>query len=183
MSAGLDLPAGASALTVQRSLGLLAPAMRAALEAGLAECERRSLNVVVYETFRSDALQQFYYARGRTVKPPEYPVTNAPDNLASWHGYGLAVDVIHGVKRWSMPASWFRAVAAVLTRFNLDWGGEWSHPDYPHFQWGYCRPSPSQRARDLFAVGGLEAVWREVGATGSASFTIRHAPTTSEGPE
>lgn len=183
MSAGIDLPIGAGVLTVQRSLGLLAPKMREAVEAGVAECQRLALNVEVYETYRSDALQKVYYARGRTVRPPDYTVTNARSNLDSWHGLGLAIDVIHAKKRWSMPASWFRAVAAVLIRYNLDWGGEWSSPDYPHFQWGYCRRSPSQRARDLYARGGLEAVWREVGAMGVDPLTTRHAPTTAEGDE
>ena len=56
------------------------------------------------------------------------------------------------------------ATLTVSAEFESDWGGEWSHPDYPHFQYGYCRPSPTQRARDLYAAGGLEAVWREVGA-------------------
>lgn len=175
MSAGMDLPGGftdahgvpvptANVLVVQHSLGLLAPKFRQVVEDALRACERLSLQAVVYETYRSDALQKLYYARGRTVRPPLATVTNAPDNLASWHGYGLAVDVIHRVKRWDMPISWFRAVAQVFKEHGADWGGDWTHPDYPHFQYWTLRPSPSQRARDLLAAGGLEAVWREVGA-------------------
>jgi peptidoglycan LD-endopeptidase CwlK len=176
MSAGMDLeglvapsgtllePAFATALVVQHSLGLLAPRFRTVVEDALRECERLSLQAVVYETYRSDALQKLYYARGRTVRPPDRTVTNAPDNLASWHGYGLAVDVIHRRKRWDMPDAWFHAVAKVFKSSGCDWGGDWRRPDLPHFQLAGLRDSPSIRARELIAAGGLEAVWREVGA-------------------
>lgn len=163
MSAGgvFALPADA---TIHASLGLLAPRFREAVENALAECDRLALNAVVYETYRTDALQKIYFARGRTVTPPEKPVTNARDNLSSWHGYGLAVDVIHRTREWDVPISWFRSVAKVFRAHDCDWGGEWKMQDLPHFQWAHMRRSPSQRARDLLASGGLEAVWREVRA-------------------
>jgi hypothetical protein len=47
---------------------------------------------------------------------------------------------------------------------RLAWGGDWTHPDTPHFQWGACKPSPSDRARQLLDAGGVRAVWAEVGA-------------------
>ena len=54
-----------------------------------------------------------------------------------------------------------------LTRpavLDLDWGGDWKKPDTPHFQWGACKPSPSDQARALLASGGMVAVWKAVGA-------------------
>src|SRR5215211_4121594 len=84
-------------------LEYLAPRFRAAVETAIAECRAMGLDAVVYETYRSKELQAVYFARGRTVRPPVKPVTNAMENLFSWHGYGLAVDVIHRVKEWDVP--------------------------------------------------------------------------------
>ena len=162
MSAGLSLPHHGT--RPERRLSLLAPRFREAVEAAIAECVGQGLEATVYETWRSAELQALYWARGRTVRPPLRPVTNARDHLESWHGYGLAVDVIHARRGWGAPVAWFAEVARVFARHGCRWGGEWRVPDYPHFQWGRCKPSPSDRARALHAEGGLEAVWRAVGA-------------------
>ena len=168
-------------------LCFLAPLFRKQVEAALDNCRARSLDAVVYETYRSLELAQLYYKRGRTIRPPDRPVTNAKTNLYSWHGYGLAVDVISKSERWFNPLGkpalkllpaphpdvrayaakgerWFREVAGVFKAHGMKWGGDWIQRDTPHFQWGRCKPSPSDRARELVKSGGLEAVWREVGA-------------------
>jgi peptidoglycan hydrolase-like protein with peptidoglycan-binding domain len=166
MSAGM-MPRAAEPKP-SRDLSLLAPKFRAAVEAALAECDEAGLNAMVYEGHRSMELQVLYYARGRTVKPPYHTVTNASSNLYSWHGYGLAVDVIHETLYWNPPAGWWSKVAAIFKKHGCDWGGDWQRVDLPHFQWGTLRVSPSSRARQLLAEGGVEAVWREVGADGPA---------------
>jgi peptidoglycan L-alanyl-D-glutamate endopeptidase CwlK len=149
---------------VSRDMTLLAPRFTKAIEAALAECKSKGLDAYVYEAYRSNELQAMYYARGRTVIPPEKPVTNAPNNLLSWHGYGLAVDVISRARRWDQPREWFEEVAEVLKRFEVKWGGDWTKPDLPHFQWGKCKPSPSDFARQLIGAEGMQAVWKVVGA-------------------
>jgi len=141
--------------------------MRDRVEAALEEC--RALGggleeAYVFEAYRSQELQGVYYARGRTVIPPEKPVTWAPDNLHSWHGYGLAVDVIHRRLWWGAGDAWFARVAEVFKRHGLRWGGDWVKRDLPHFQWGQCKASPSDEARRLVKEQGVEAVWRAVGA-------------------
>jgi D-alanyl-D-alanine carboxypeptidase len=164
MSAG----SGDSSPKVSNDLSLLAPKFREAVEAALAECNAAplSLNAKVFEGYRSDELQRVYYARGRTVIPPTHTVTNAPNNQYSWHGYGLAVDIVHKDKFWDPPGGekWFKSVAAVFKKHQCDWGGDWKKPDTPHFQWGACKPSPSDQARALLASGGMVAVWKAVGA-------------------
>ncbi|MDR3416753.1 MAG: M15 family metallopeptidase [Nevskia sp.] len=160
MSAGSSEASAA----VNRELGLLAPAFRNAVEQALAECKARGLDAWVYESFRPQALQSLYYARGRTVQPPDKPVTNAASNLYSWHGYGLAVDVISRADGWNKPEAWFREVADCFRKYGCRWGGEWEMQDLPHFQWGKCRPSPSGLARELMRTQGLQAVWTAVGA-------------------
>ncbi len=149
---------------VNRDPELLAPAFRAAVEAALAECVERNLDAFVYEGYRSQALQSLYYARGRTVIPPSAPVTNASSNLYSWHGFGLAVDVISQSKGWNQPDQWFSDVADCFKRHGCRWGGDWQMRDLPHMQWGPCKPSPSDIARELLQTQGLQAVWKAVGA-------------------
>lgn len=151
---------------VSKDLSLLAPKFRAAVQAAIIDCNRAGLEAVVYEAYRSDELQKLYYARGRTVLPPTRPVTNAPTNQFSWHGYGLAVDVVHQTKFWE-PAggeAWFKKVAVIFKKHGCAWGGEWSNPDTPHFQWAFCKPSPSDMARELLAMRGVEGVWKAVQA-------------------
>ncbi|MFP5378910.1 MAG: M15 family metallopeptidase, partial [Vicinamibacteria bacterium] len=149
---------------VNRDLTRLAPRFRNSVKAALAECRARGLDAFVFEANRSSALQAHYYARGRTIVPPARPVTNARSNLFSWHGYGLAVDVISRSRGWNAGEEWFRRVAAIFRVHGLRWGGEWVMKDLPHFQWGKCKPSPSDRARELHAREGVRSVWRAVGA-------------------
>jgi peptidoglycan L-alanyl-D-glutamate endopeptidase CwlK len=145
---------------------LLAPAFARAVAAAIAECNdaTNQLNAMVYETYRSSELQAVYYQRGRSVRPPQQPVTNAQNNLYSWHGFGLAVDVIHRTKQWSVGEDWFERVAVVFKKHGCKWGGDWRQRDLPHFQWGLCKASPSDRARELMRTGGVLAVWEAVGA-------------------
>ncbi len=158
MSAGQTQPG------VDNSLDHLAPKFRTAVQAALYECTAAGLDAIVYETVRSRQLAVLYYARGRTIIPPHSTVTNAPDETWSWHGYGLAVDVIHRVKEWDMPESWFAEVATIFKKHGCKWGGDWRQKDLPHNQWGACKPSPSNQARSLLKSGGMPAVWAAVGA-------------------
>lgn len=171
---------------VRRDLAELAPKFRVAVERTIARCRAipksaqfpNGIDAVVYEAVRTDALQQAYYALGRTVIPPRYRVTNAKSAMGSWHFFGLAVDIVSASRGWQFGDSdhadqdeleWIREVAAIARTEGLDWGGDWPQKDYPHFQWGRLRASPSDRARALYAAGathadGLLNVWREVGA-------------------
>jgi hypothetical protein len=158
-----SMSAGAAPL-VDRDLGKLAPKFRAAVELALGVCNAKGLDAYVYEAYRSPELQALYYARGRTIIPPERPVTNARSNLWSWHGYGLGVDVISRSQRWEAGYDWFAAVAAEFELVGCKWGGTWKSVDLPHHQWGRCKPSPSDRARELYRTGGFQAVWEAVGA-------------------
>jgi hypothetical protein len=157
---------GTAAPAVSRDLTMLAPKFRAAVEAALTECHDNGLDAWIYEGYRSNELQAIYYERGRTVKPPRKPVTNARTSLYSWHGYGLAVDVVSREHLWEPPEgdAWFRQVATIFKRHNCKWGGDWTSPDPPHFQWHRCKPSPSDLARLIISQEGMPGVWRAVGA-------------------
>lgn len=166
MALALDANNEAAAAALRESsLDCLAPLFRAAVVAAVADCQQAGAPVKVFETCRSDALQQLYYARG---------ASHAASALFSWHGYGLAVDVIHPVYGWDLfPGCgkyeanpwWWHEVYETFQRHGLDSGADWhSLKDYPHWQWGRCRASPSDRARELMAEGGKFAVWKECGA-------------------
>jgi len=160
MSAG-DFP---NAPTPDADLSKLAPQFRTAVIAALAECSASGYDAYVYEACRSDALQKVYYARGRTIIPPTTPVTNANDASYSWHGYAMAADIISRSKQWDVPYEWFASVAAIFKKHGCNWGGDWKKPDYPHFQFGTLRPSPSIMARELYHQGNIQKIWSIAGA-------------------
>lgn len=172
MSAGDDAVHAVEGLgsvtKVISGLQYLAPKFEAAVVAAIAECDALGLDAVVYETYRTFALAQEYYKKGRTVIPPETPVTNARDNMHSFHGFCMAVDVIHKTKRWSVPEAWFVGVAAVFKKHGCAWGGDWhSFRDLPHFQHGTlvgAHAAPDDEDRKLIRNGGLIAVWQRHGA-------------------
>lgn len=139
-----------------RDLTRLAPAVQRALAGALNECARNGLDAYVYEGIRDQATQTEYYRRG---------ASKAKRAESSWHFYGLAVDVISKKRGWSVTRLWRRSVTDIFKKHGFDWGGDWkTFVDEPHYQWGTLRASPSPRARQLYRAGGLEAVWREVGA-------------------
>jgi peptidoglycan L-alanyl-D-glutamate endopeptidase CwlK len=181
VSAGDAATAAAAEPTIIRSLDALAPIFRANVEAAVAACLAAGLDAKIAETSRTHATAVLYYARGRTIIPPSEPVTNAIDETYTWHGYGLAVDVISteyewfdneaAVKAWPKSAAretaanaWFAKVAATFKAHGCKWGGDWTHPDLPHHQHAACKPSPSDVARTLLRTQGVQAVWRAVGA-------------------
>ena len=170
MSGGMDEAFDFHAAKPTNDPMLLAPRFRAAVVAAIEECNNgdNRLDAIIYETYRSNELQAVYFFRGRTVRPPQKPVTNAMQNLYSWHGYGLAVDVIHRTKLWDGGDAWFVAVAKIFAKHGCKWGGNWRSPDPPHFQWGLCKASPSDTARALMHASGVQAVWKAVGAAGDA---------------
>lgn len=172
-------------------LDKLAPKFREAVIAALDECHAQNLDAIVWEACRSNELQRVYYQRGRPpTKQWPKPVTNAPNNTYSWHGYGLAIDVISKQHGWfnvtpelvagltpgtepyqrvdefrkAQGRQWFYNVSKVFKRHGCDWGGDWIQKDLPHFQWGRLKPSPSDLARTMLKEDGLEALWRFVGA-------------------
>jgi hypothetical protein len=155
---------GEPPITIDNSLDDLAPAFRAVVVEALAECEAAGLDAIVHETLRTAETAAVYFARGRTQIPPRGTVTQASDETWSWHGYGLAVDVISASKGWDAGSIWFALVGAIFEKHGCKWGGRWKHPDGPHNQWGKCKDTPSDEARSLLASGGMQAVWDAVGA-------------------
>jgi peptidoglycan LD-endopeptidase CwlK len=150
---------------VSDSLLLLAPKVAQAAAEALNNAWRAGLDPIVFETVRSVDRQAWLYGVGRTHSLHRTPVTRVRDARTGWHHYGVALDVISRSKHWGSEA-FFRQLAPHFKAQGFRWGGDpWmGFFDGPHFQWGPpMRTSPSDRARELLAAGGVAAVWKEVG--------------------
>jgi D-alanyl-D-alanine dipeptidase len=93
-------------------------------EAGL------NITLRVVQGFRTMKQQDAIYQQGRTTPGPI--VTHSPAG-ASYHNYGLAVDVAlmkdDGSIDWSFDD---RKLLPYSNKYALKWGGNWS--DKPHFE-------------------------------------------------
>lgn len=149
---------------VQRSLDLCAPRFAAAVRAMLADLagDREEW---AFETLRTPERQRFLYGFGRDYDDGRGKVTNAQTALYSFHGYGLAVDIVEkDATPWDAPIGFWNAIGEAAEKHGLTWGGRWRTPDLPHVQWGKCPKSPSAADRALFESGGMRAVWQKYGA-------------------
>jgi hypothetical protein len=102
-------------------MALLEPVTRAAVEAILAEAMEMGIDLMVFETYRSQELQEIYYRRGVTKL-----------RKVGVHRYGLAADI---VKSMSGEPSWdgdFSFLGPLAEKYGLIWGGDWGEPDQPH---------------------------------------------------
>lgn len=148
---------------VDRDLAKLAPAMRRAVEAVVADLTVAGFDPWVFECNRTAERQAWIYAGGRTR--PGKIVTNASSHLRSWHGHGLAVDVISRGKHWDAPPAFWTALGDACRRHGLSWGGDWERfPDRPHCQWGTCPDGPSLHDRERTDRHGMEMTWAIYGA-------------------
>lgn len=89
--------------------------------------------IYISEGFRTAKRQDDYYSRGRTTGGKI--ITNAK-GLQSYHNYGLAFDVIFKDYAWSPPSSrWWASLGREGKKLGLEWGGDWTFKDYPHFEY------------------------------------------------
>lgn len=100
-------------------------------------------------TYRSNAEQDALYRKGRTEPGP---IVTYVKGGASFHNYGLAVDIVILVDKdgngsyetasWDtrkdydrdLVSDWIEIVN-IFKAYGWEWGGNWNtFPDYPHFQ-------------------------------------------------
>jgi len=148
---------------VNADLRLLAPKMEDRVRDMLNRAATKGYVATVYETMRSHRLARMYHALG---------VSKANDGWRTWHFYGLAVDVIHPTRGWAPwdaedqgAQDWRGVVVEAGKAAGLDWGGDWhSFKDWPHWQFGTVKPSPSDEAIRLYKEEGIVELWRVCGA-------------------
>ena len=122
---------------MSRALSDLEPETRARVEAWLAACTGRGVDVLVYCTLRTAEEQDALYQQGRTK--PGRIVTNAPAG-SSWHNYARAADAVPlrgGKPLWrydSTDPEW-QVFAEEAERAGLEWAGRWRRfREYVHVQ-------------------------------------------------
>lgn len=163
MSHGLPEPPAEP--PVIRDLECLAPGFRAKLTRMLAHLSSLGFDPVIAESCRTDERQAWLYGFGREYDDGRGVVTHADTGDHGWHKFGLAVDVISLAHGWDAPAEFWKALGGCAHVEGLAWGGDWHQADLPHIQFGApMRAAPSPRAAELYASGGVHAVWQAVGA-------------------
>lgn len=117
-------------LTTCRDIKELTSNAQKACNLFLAECKRQGLNVLITETYRSQARQDYLYAQGRT----------RPGNKVTWtknsrHTSRRAWDICKNVKGQEYSDnSFFKKCGDIAKHLGITWGGTWSTPDTPHFE-------------------------------------------------
>jgi hypothetical protein len=149
---------------VTRTLDGCAPRFASAITTMMARLAG-GLDERVFETLRTEDRQRFLYGFGRTYDDGRGKVTNARTHLKSWHGFGLAADVVEkDATPWAAPVTFWNTMGEAAEACGLAWGGRWSKPDLPHVYWGKCPATPTEADRTLYVTEGIEAVWRKYGA-------------------
>lgn len=118
-----------------RDVGLLRPDVAANCRIWQERCKAAGLSVLITNTVRDRAYQEYLYQQGRTR--PGAIVTNG--RVPTFHSdkAGLAWDFCKNVKghEYDDP-EFFRRAADVAKEMGFTWGGDWrSFPDSPHIQW------------------------------------------------
>jgi len=167
------LPAPMPEVSVQHDVALLAPKFRAAVDRVMADMRAWGYTPRVFETMRSDARQQYLYGFGRTYDDGRGIVTNSPTVNDTWHGFGLAVDIVCERTLWSASRDFWQVLGCSARRHKLVWGGDWNSDwsssderfaDLPHIQWGGMRRSPSSQASIIVSQHSMTELWRTIGA-------------------
>lgn len=147
----------------QRLLSVCAPKVQTAVIAVLADL--KDGREFPFETLRTDARQIYLHGFGRQYDDGRGIVTQAATVDTTWHGYGLAVDLVEkDATPWDAPDEFWQKIGKAAVRHGLSWGGYWTHPDRPHVQWGACPKSPTEDDHKLLHTQGIEAVWKKYGA-------------------
>ena len=113
-----------------RDISALSPVAQRACRAFLRECEKEGLPVLITETYRSQARQDYLYAQGRTRTGKVVTWTRT-----SRHTGRMAWDICKNVKGQEYTdAAFFAKCGAIAKRLGITWGGTWDTPDKPHFE-------------------------------------------------
>ena len=138
----------------------LLPSFRAKVEAWVAACAARDVELLVYCTYRSPEEQKALYAQGRTRPGPI--VTNAKP-WKSAHQYRRAVDaipIVNGKPDWSYAdlnrdqvpdEPWWAVMVEEAEALGIEWAGRWkSFKEFVHWQ----DLSPYKTVAELYQYEG-----------------------------
>lgn len=161
----MALPKPPREVPVQSSLKDLAPKFREALERTVADMKALGHKPRIFETLRTKERQDFLYGFGRQYDDGRGTVTNSFSHTRTYHGYGLAADIVENdATPWNAKPSFWNDLGRCAEKHGLAWGGRWKFVDLPHVQWGNAPRSPNNGIRFVKDKSGNEAVWDLVGA-------------------
>lgn len=145
---------------VQSGVNGLAPLFAEAVAKTVADMRLLGHKPLVYETLRTPERQRFLYGFGRTYDDGRGIVTHSETSLLTWHGYGLAADIVEDdATPWTAKPKFWSDLGVCAEQNGLTWGGRWKFLDLPHVQWGKCLRTPTKNAQFIMKNGGTEAVW------------------------
>ena len=174
------LPRPPAEVPVISSLDPLAPMFRSKVLQLLGLMGQKGFTAMVFESYRTDARAQYLYGFGRTYDDGRGIVTNARHSWTTWHGYGLAVDIVERGKLWNASDAFWTALRTLSWEIGLVSGDDWdrdgvpvtrdpdeSYSDKPHVQWWIpgMYKSPSPTGQEILRLEGKEAVWKLLRAT------------------
>ena len=111
--------------TTCRDISALTKKAQIACSLFLEECRRQGLNVLITETYRSQARQDYLYAQGRTRSGNKVTWTRN-----SRHTSGRAWDICKNVKgNEYSDSSFFKSCGEVAKSLGIIWGGDWKTPN------------------------------------------------------
>ena len=136
-----------------RDINELSPVAQKACRLFLTECKKNGLPVLITETYRSQARQNYLYEQGRT----------RPGKVVTWtrnsrHTGRMAWDICKNVKGHEYSdALFFKKCGAVARKLGITWGGDWKTPDKPHFEvtkdWKYEEDEEVVEKYEFFVDG------------------------------
>lgn len=138
------------------------------------ECEKAGLKVLITETYRSQARQNWLYAQGRT----------RAGNVVTWtknsrHTGRMAWDICKNVKGQEYSdSSFFAKCGEIAKKLGITWGGTWSTPDKPHFEITARWQSPIKEddevvKKELVIVNGNEYAMDAIRKDGHVYVKVR----------
>jgi len=153
---------------INRSLHLLYPPVKEALERAMFVAQAQNLWAYPFEVWRSTERQSFLYAQGRSN--PGRIITHARPGL-SWHHYGVAVDMVFDADPFRKGIQWtweggysdangdnYDKLARIMKAEGFQWLGDTTN-DRAHFQFTYG--FSIQQAKQIADSLGVLGLWRE----------------------
>lgn len=120
-----------------------------------AAMKSHGLSVQFVSGTRSYAEQTALYAQGRTK--PGRIVTNAKAGFSN-HNFGVAVDVaVFKGKAWLPESPAYAWLGPIGEAAGLKWGGRWTVPDRPHYEYPTGLTLAEMRARAASGKSVLNA--------------------------
>ena len=135
-----------------RDIGQLTPSAQTACRLFMQRCAAAGLNVLITETYRSQARQDYLYTLGRTRAGRKVTWTRN-----SRHTSRRAWDICKNVRGGEYSdAAFFKKCGNIAAELGITWGGSWKTPDTPHFEISEGWTQPEGEEIDMEELNALK---------------------------